>query len=183
MISIKTRQKLKLLTHKLIDMWYFLMKPLACLCDKLYKYNEHKRKTKHYSDSKIKRHLNKQIQKLMLYYINNKHTDSNFDLVDGEFYDFDNTYSEVYSVEDFFYYSSCWSILYDKYLRKYETYCGLNKSQLIDKWINVILALCIENGFIVSEVTKEDIGLHKYDYNYENVNKVYRIEYRSKDDV
>lgn len=176
MINIKTRQKLKLLTHKLIDMWYFLMKPLACLCDKLYKYNEHKRKTKHYSDKKITRHLNKQIQKLILYYINNKYSDDDFILIDGEFNDNDNEYSGIYSVKDLFY--NCWSILHDKYLRRYETYCGLNESQLIDKWINVILALCIENGFIVREVTKEDIGLHKYDYNYENVNKVYRIEYR-----
>lgn len=178
MISIKTRQKLKQLKHKLIEIWYFSMKPLAYLCDELYKYKEYKNKTKYYGDNKIKKHLNKQIQKLMLYYINNKYINSSFDLVDGEFYDFDDTYSGVYSVKDLFYYSNCWSVLYDKYLRKYETYCGLNESQLIDKWINVILALCIENGFIVSEVTKDDIGLHKYDYYYEKVNKVYRIEYR-----
>ena len=177
MINIKTRQKLKQIKHKSVDIWYFLMKPLACLCNKLYKYNEHKKKTKHYSDKKIKKHLNKQIQKLMLYYINNKHTDGNFDLVDSEFYDFDNTYSGVYSVKDFFY-SSCWSILYDKYLRKYKTYCGLSEKQLINKWLDIILDLCRKNGFIVSEVTKEDIGLHKYDYQYEKVNKVYRIEYK-----
>lgn len=109
-------------------------------------------------------------------YINNEHSDNDFVLIDGEFNDFDNEYSSVYSVKDLFY--NCWSILHDKYLRKYKTYCGLNESQLIDKWINVILALCIENGFIVSEITKDDIGLHKYDYNYEKVNKVYRIEYR-----
>lgn len=177
MINIKTRQKLKQLKHKLINTWYFLMKPLAYLCNELYKYKEHKNKTKHYSDSKIKRHLNNQIQKLMLYYINNKHTSSDFDLVDSEFYDFDNTYSGVYSVKDFFYYRSCWSILYDKYLRKYKTYCGLSEKQLIDKWLNVILDLCRKNGFIINEATKEDIGLHKYDYQYEKVNKVYRIEY------
>lgn len=181
MINIKTRQKLKLLKHKLIDAWYFLMKPLAYLCDKLYKCKEKKKKTKHYSDKKIKRHLNKQIQKLMLHYINNKYTDSNFNLVDGEFYDFDNTYSGVYRVEDFFYYSSCWGVLYDKYLRKYKTYCGLSEKQLIDKWLNVILDVCVKNGFIVSEVTKEDIGLHKYYYKYEKVNKVYRIE--CKEDI
>lgn len=178
MINIKTRQKLKEIKHKSVDIWYFSMKPLAYLCSELYRYKEHKKKTKHYSDKKITRHLNKQIQKLMLYYINNKYTSSDFDLVDGEFYDFDNTYSGVYRVEDFFYCSSCWSILYDKYLRKYKNYCGLSEKQLIDKWLDVILDLCRKNGFIVSEVAKEDIGLHKYDYQYDKVNKVYRIEYR-----
>lgn len=177
MINIKTRQKLKQFKYKLINLWYFTMKPLAYICDKLYKYKEYRNKARHYSDNKIKKHLNKQIQKLMIYYINNKHSSNNFDLVDGEFYDFDNEYSGVYSVKDFFYYRSCWSILYDKYLRKYKTYCGLSEKQLIDKWLNVILDLCRKNGFIINEATKEDIGLHKYDYQYEKVNKVYRIEY------
>lgn len=178
MISIKTRQKLKQLKYKLTDLWYFTMKPLAYLCDRLYKYKDYRNKTRHYSDNKIKKHLNKQIQRLMLYYINNKHNNNDFDLVDGEFHDFDNEYNGVYSVEDFFYYSGSWSVLYDKYLRKYKSYCGLSGKQLRDKWLNVILTLCIENSFNITEVTKEDIGLYKYDYNYDKVDKVYRIEYK-----
>ena len=178
MISIKTRQKLKQFKQKLIDLWYFIMKPLAYICDRLYKYKKYRNKTKHYSDNKIKKHLNKQIQRLMLHYINNKKYSNDFNLVDGEFYDFNNEYSEIYSVEDFFYYSGSWSVLHDKYLRKYKIYCGLTEQQLIDKWLNVILDLCRKNGFNITEVTKEDIGLHKYDYNYERINNVYRIEYK-----
>ncbi len=72
MLSIKARIKIKELKRKLISIWYFLMKPLAYLIDKIdnYKYNKSQDKISKWTDEYAVKLYSKILVKQLIKYKN-----------------------------------------------------------------------------------------------------------------
>lgn len=180
-MNIKTRMKLEQLKKKSIDIWYFCMKPLAYLFEKIDGYKEYRLKHKKWSDKKIKRELNKQIQKMVLYESRHKH--KSFYLIDTYIYDVQDELFSVYNGRDLFSYSR-WSGLRNKYLYKYywnSKEHNSKDSEFIEKWLPVILKLCEKNGLTVKEIDKADMCPNneywKYDDLYKKLDKVWEVKF------
>lgn len=171
--------KLEQLKEKSIDIWYFCMKPLAYLFEKIDDYRKYRLKHKRWSNKKIKRELNKQIQKIVLYESRHKH--KSFYLINTYIYDVQDELSSVYNIRDFFSYS--WSRLYNKYLGQYywNSEEHIKDADCIERWLPVILELCKKNGLKVKEIDKADMcpknEYWKYDSLYKKLDKVWEVRF------
>lgn len=180
MMNIKTRMKLEQLKKKSIDAWYFCMKPLAYLFDKIDKHKQYGLKHRRWSDRKIKRELNKQIQKIVIYH--SKYNGKSFFISNTYIYDIQDELSNAYNVQDLFYYS--WKRLRNKYLSKYywnSKEHNSKDSEFIEKWLPVILELCKKNGLKIKEINKYDMcpknEYWKYDRLYKRLDKVWEVKF------
>jgi len=177
MIRIKTRLKLNKLKDKLTKTWYFIMKPLASVLIYLSDNNYKKLKTKTWNEKKIKRQINKQIQKLALHHHQSKY-EKCFYLIDRYIYDVQREFGGMYNASYLF--KSHWSLLKNEYLDKYSSY-GFkgNEQEFIDKWIPVIIDICKDNELNIIEVNKDDLcpdnKYWKYDDVYKKLNRVWKV--------
>lgn len=177
-MNIKTRKNINKLKDKLINLWYFSMKPLAKLIGYLDDTKYKKLKTKSWNEKKIKRQLNKQIQKLVLYQNKSKY-EKCFYLIDRYIYDVQREFGGMYNVKYLF--ENYSKSLRNGYLSKYVSYGSkYNPQEFIDKWLPIILDICKENNLIVTKINKDDLcpdnKYWKYDSFYKQLNNVWRVD-------
>lgn len=177
-MNIKTRKIINESKDKLINTWYFTMKPLAKFCDYITDNNYKKLKTKTWNEKRIRKELNKQIQRLVIR--NNKtKNEKNFYLIDKYIYDVQRDFNGMYNVNYFF--NSSWQLLKNEYLSKYISY-GFkgNDQEFIDNWLPIIIDICEENDLVVAEINKDDLCPNnkywKYDNIYKKLNRVWKVE-------
>lgn len=178
-MNIKTRSTINRLKTDLLKHWYISVKPIAKLLlwldDVKYKHLKNRK----WNEKKIKKELNKQIQKLILHNKGQIKYHKSLYLIDRYIYDIQREFNGMYNVEYLFH--SNWKLLKNEYLHKYFYYGSKSTQQeFIDKWLPIIIDIFEENNLNIVKVDKDDIcpdnKYWKYDDIYKKLNNVWKVE-------